>query len=473
MKKSYIRPRKIRIGQLISLLTVIVMMIIPSQPGAARATYQEAGPIYIIQSGDTLNEVAIRFGITAEEIITVNALENPNALDVGQRIIIPGLEGLSGELTSEIVPLGASLAGFARQNRLKQSDLIALNRITSPSEIIAGVSFIISIPSERVQLTNIPMMKPGFSALETAILAGVSPWEMVVDNQFLGTWDVLPGDPIFVKAPSDSVDGEASENLSISVNTLPPVQGETMQIIITTKTPMDFSGRFNGDSIHFFSDDGKVFSGFFGVHALAEPGVYPLEIQGVDIDGNLFEFNQLVLVASKYYETQMVYVGAEYLDDDVIVEEEAYIYPIVHQLTPERLWSGQFQYPVDDPCVNSTFGLRRIYNDGLLFYYHTGTDFAVCAPNLNIYAVAAGKVVLAEELIVRGNAILIDHGWGIMSGYWHLSEFNVSVGDTVQPGDLLGLIGNTGRSAGPHLHFEILINGTPVNSQTWLDQTFP
>ena len=52
------------------------MTIIPSQPGAARATYQEAGPIYIIQPGDTLNEVAIRFGITAEEIITVNALEN-------------------------------------------------------------------------------------------------------------------------------------------------------------------------------------------------------------------------------------------------------------------------------------------------------------------------------------------------------------------------------------------------------------
>jgi murein DD-endopeptidase MepM/ murein hydrolase activator NlpD len=201
--------------------------------------------------------------------------------------------------------------------------------------------------------------------------------------------------------------------------------------------------------------------------------VYPLKIEAVNDDGNALSYEQLVLLSSGFYGTQMVYVGTEFLDDDVIDEENAYLTPILDRLTPERLWVGRFQYPVDEPCVNSPFGLRRIYNDGLLFFYHTGMDFAVCAPNLNIYAPAAGEVILAKELTVRGKAILIDHGWGIISGYWHLSEFNVDVGDVVQPGDLLGLIGNTGRSAGPHLHFEILINGTPVNPQTWLDQTFP
>jgi murein DD-endopeptidase MepM/ murein hydrolase activator NlpD len=93
--------------------------------------------------------------------------------------------------------------------------------------------------------------------------------------------------------------------------------------------------------------------------------------------------------------------------------------------------------------------------------------------NLNIYAPAAGKVVLAEELTIKGKAILIDHGWGVFSGYWHMSEFDVSVGDFVQSGDLLGQIGNTGRSAGPHLHFEIDISGTPVNPMSWLSQEFP
>jgi murein DD-endopeptidase MepM/ murein hydrolase activator NlpD len=169
----------------------------------------------------------------------------------------------------------------------------------------------------------------------------------------------------------------------------------------------------------------------------------------------------------------MVYVGSEFLDEGTIDEEDAYIQPFFERLTPTRNWENGFQYPIDEPCVNSSFGLRRIYNDGLLFFYHTGVDFEICAPNLNIYAPAAGEVILAEKLTIRGNAILIDHGWGVISGYWHLSEFNVSVGDFVQPGDLLGLIGNTGRSAGPHLHFEIIVNGTPVDPQTWLDQTFP
>jgi murein DD-endopeptidase MepM/ murein hydrolase activator NlpD len=81
--------------------------------------------------------------------------------------------------------------------------------------------------------------------------------------------------------------------------------------------------------------------------------------------------------------------------------------------------------------------------------------------------------VLAEELTIKGKAILIDHGWGVFSGYWHMSEFNVSVGDFVKSGDLLGQIGNTGRSAGPHLHFEIDISGTPVNPMSWLSQEFP
>ena len=137
------------------------------------------------------------------------------------------------------------------------------------------------------------------------------------------------------------------------------------------------------------------------------------------------------------------------------------------------LGEGRFQYPVDEPCLNSSFGQRRDYNNGGLFFYHTGIDFGVCAPNLNIYASAAGKVIFADELTIRGNAILIDHGWGVVSGYWHLSEFNVSEGAVVQAGDLIGQIGNTGRSAGPHLHFEIDIFGTPVNPLTWLEQAFP
>lgn len=454
-------------------MLLIAILTIPTNSGIAITPQQETGPTYIIQEGDTLNEIAIRFGITAEEIIAANALDNPNALFIGQSILIPGLEGISGVLTSEIIPFGTSLRAILRQNRLTQSDLVKLNRLTSPSEVIAGASFIIPIVDDQDPLANSQTPGPGDTTLESAILAGVSPWEIVEDNQLLGTWDLLPGERLFTRLKENANVSEWNENITTTINRLPLVQGETLQISVTTPNLVAISGSFDNQPLHFFSDDGQIFTSFHGIHALAEPGVYPLEISVEDSVGSYLQFEQLVLLSSGFYGSQMVYVATEFLDDDVIDEENVYLTPILDRLTPERLWEGRFQYPVDEPCVNSPFGLRRIYNDGLLFFYHSGTDFAVCAPNLNIYAPAAGKVILAEELIVRGKAVLIDHGWGIISGYWHLAEFNVDVGDVVQPGDLLGLIGNTGRSAGPHLHFEIIINGTPVNPQTWLDQTFP
>jgi murein DD-endopeptidase MepM/ murein hydrolase activator NlpD len=193
----------------------------------------------------------------------------------------------------------------------------------------------------------------------------------------------------------------------------------------------------------------------------------------IDSEGISYKYEQLVLVEAGGYGNEWVNVPEDYLDEDMIAEEDAYLAPILNQKSPDKHWEGRFQYPVDEPCVTSQFGQRRDYNNGGLYFYHTGIDFGVCDPNLYIYAPAAGEVVLAEELYIKGKAVLIDHGWGVFSWYCHLSEFNVSVGDFVQPGDLLGLIGNTGRSAGPHLHFEIDISGIPVNPMTWLTQEFP
>jgi murein DD-endopeptidase MepM/ murein hydrolase activator NlpD len=446
---------------------------IQSHPGAARQLLQEAGPTYIVQQGDTLNEIAIRFGLSAEDILSANAIDNPNALFIGQRILIPGLEGITGVLTSTVLPLGASLTGLGRQFGLDQEDLVRLNRLTSPSEVIAGVAFIVPVDEDQELLMQIPAAVPGETALESAIRAGVSPWLLVANNHLKATWDMLSGETLFTDAEPQAAELNQAETISLSMNQLPVIQGETLQVTLTGPSGLQISGRFNGNELRFFSQGNGVFHSFHGVHALAEPGVYPLEINTIDSEGLEFRFDQLVLLIPGFYGTQMVYVSPEFLDDEVIEDEDAYFFPLVDRYTPVKHWEGRFQYPVDEPCVNSPYGLRRIYNDGLLFFYHTGMDFRVCAQNLNIYAPAAGEVILVEELTIRGKSVLIDHGWGVISGYWHLSEFNVEAGDFVQPGDLLGLIGNTGRSAGPHLHFEILISGTPVNPQTWLDRTFP
>ncbi|MDY6846241.1 MAG: peptidoglycan DD-metalloendopeptidase family protein [Chloroflexota bacterium] len=456
-----------------SSILLLALLGISTFQASATGQSQQDNPIYIVQGGDSLNTIALRFGVSAEDIQTANDITDPNALKIEQRLIIPGLEGISGLLTSEVLQYGTSLVGLARQYHSEWEDLVYLNRLSSPSETIAGLTFIIPVDETQPPLSPAHSVSNGETMLEYAVRTGISPWEMVDNNRLSGSWDLLSGEQLYAPSETDTGSTPLPNVEDISFNNLPIIQGETLAIEIISSSQGEFSGTFNDANLHFFTEDSEAYYSFHGIHALEEPGVYPLKIMLTTEDGTLHTFEQLVLLEAGVYGNEWVTVLDEYLDEEVIAEEEAYVDPILNQFTPQRYWDGRFQYPVDEPCINSRFGQRRDYNDGSFFFYHTGMDFAVCAPNLNIYAPAAGKVVLAEELTIKGNAVLIDHGWGVFSGYWHMSEFNVSVGDFVQPGDLLGQIGNTGRSAGPHLHFEMDISGTPVNPMTWLSQEFP
>ena len=131
-------------------------------------------------------------------------------------------------------------------------------------------------------------------------------------------------------------------------------------------------------------------------------------------------------------------------------------------------------YPVDEPYIVSGFGNRRTYNNGVFHNYHSGVDFGVyTASNINIYATADGTVLFAGELPIHGNFTVIDHGWGVYTSYSHQSQLLVSAGQEVKRGDTIGLIGTTGRSVGPHLHWEVIINSVYVNPITWLNTQFP
>jgi murein DD-endopeptidase MepM/ murein hydrolase activator NlpD len=82
-------------------------------------------------------------------------------------------------------------------------------------------------------------------------------------------------------------------------------------------------------------------------------------------------------------------------------------------------------------------------------------------------------VVLAEKLNVRGNAVLIDHGLGVFSGYWHQSKLVVQVGQTVKRGDLIGYVGDTGLVTGAHLHWEMRVGGIAVDPMQWTQMALP
>jgi murein DD-endopeptidase MepM/ murein hydrolase activator NlpD len=118
-----------------------------------------------------------------------------------------------------------------------------------------------------------------------------------------------------------------------------------------------------------------------------------------------------------------------------------------------------FIWPVNGP-VTSPFGMRW----GRM---HTGIDIGV-AYGTPIHAAASGRVIYARWMDGYGNLVFIDHGRGISTGYAHQSSIAVSNGQTVTQGDVIGYVGCTGHCFGPHLHFEVRVNGTPVDPLGYL-----
>lgn len=131
-----------------------------------------------------------------------------------------------------------------------------------------------------------------------------------------------------------------------------------------------------------------------------------------------------------------------------------------NKITKKLYTQGKFIQPMNSP-VTSAFGKKRVYN-GTLKSYHGGTDFKAKV-GTEIKAVNSGVVVIAQNRFYAGNSIVIDHGRGIYSCYFHLSKMNYKEGERVKKGDIIALSGDTGRVTGPHLHFAFRVNGIQVD----------
>ena len=133
---------------------------------------------------------------------------------------------------------------------------------------------------------------------------------------------------------------------------------------------------------------------------------------------------------------------------------------IYNSSSAEIYWKDDFIYPLNSK-ITSDFGTKRVYNKELKSY-HGGTDFQA-KDNTPIIASNSGIVRISSNRFYAGNSIVIDHGQGVYSCYFHLNTMNFKVGDFINRGEILGLSGSTGRVTGPHLHFTFRINGLQVD----------
>ena len=143
-----------------------------------------------------------------------------------------------------------------------------------------------------------------------------------------------------------------------------------------------------------------------------------------------------------------------------ISKEYAQAMKIYSTVTPKSYITKPFIVPLHSK-ITSAFGKARVYN-GLLKGYHSGTDFR--APmGTPIIAANDGRVALVEKRFYSGGTVLLDHGEGIYTCYFHMSAFKVKEGEIVKRGEVLGLSGKSGRVTGPHLHFSARINTVQID----------
>lgn len=131
------------------------------------------------------------------------------------------------------------------------------------------------------------------------------------------------------------------------------------------------------------------------------------------------------------------------------------------RVTPERAWRGPFRFPLEGGTPPHGFGLRRVIN-GQPRSPHTGVDFAAVA-GAAVLASNAGRVALSEEHFFGGQSVILDHGLGLYTMYFHLQERLVRPGQEVAAGEPIGRVGQTGRATGPHLHWGARLGGARID----------
>ena len=457
-------------------LALAFVILLPISVVHAQDT-QPDGPVYVIKPGDTLWAISGTFRVTLDDLIEENGITDPGSIAVGDALVIPGFAGLQGELVTGIVPFGEDFLSLSRRYQIPFEMMSKLNRFTNPEEIYAGSTLIITDPGREdlAPSGGRAVLKAGQSLLELAISQNSNPWAMMNDNDLPGSWAPLPGEVLYISGIADNGPGALPAGVVVNISPFPIIQGRTVVVEVKTPGNQPPEGYLVDRQVNFFEwADGFV--ALHGVHAMKEPGYYPFSMSGSLEDGTPFSFSQKIYIRDGNYAFDSpLLVNSETVEIEHTQPEDLEWFSIVDPVTPERMWQGVFGYPVPDylrDCFPSFFGNRRSYNGSAYLYFHTGLDF--CGKTgVELHAPAPGIVVYTNNLTVRGNATVIDHGWGVYTAYAHQSEIYVSVGERVETGQVIGLVGSTGRVTGPHLHWEVIVNGVQVDPMPWLEMEFP
>lgn len=454
--------------------------------------------IHVVQRGETLFTIAQAYGTTVDYLVDVNGIVDAGSILVGQRLLIPTSPEPTPATISHTVQPGETLGGIANRYSVDVATLMQLNHLTNANQLYAGQELLISNQPEAATqepaataealvsvasaengiptIGNLYTVQAGETLYQIAMRFGLTVNDLVTANSLSDATLIYAGQTLIIPGAS----GEQTELelpapvTDLHVTPLMFVEGETGSVSLTTSQPATMTGTFLDQELHIVSStDGLTHTLVVGIPVFTEENVYPMSLTiTAGVQTVPLVFNVRVLAGG--YASQYLTVSddlAPLLAPAPQEYELDLLKRITTPFTAEKYYSGAFGLPAAAP-MNGGFGTRRSYNGGALSTYHTGADFA-SAPGSPVLAAAMGKVVLADLLNIRGNTIVLDHGHGIYSVYCHLSEINVQLGQIVDVGQVIGLAGSTGRITGPHLHWEVWVDGVAVNPLQWLQHEFP
>lgn len=498
--------------------TIVLTLCLAWVPLSA-AQDSTVGPgltVHVVQRGETLYRIAQNYGLTVEAVVRANGITNPSSIQVGQRLLIPvnTVAADTAPLT-HIVRAGETLRSIGQLYRVSVNDLVARNGLLNPNAIYVGQRLVIG-PGETLDaaanapqppyiepvvqensdtgVEEIPIAVADTASAELAVPVthivqrgetlfriaqsyGLTVNDLVQANSiadptliYVGQQLIIPG----LEPPQIALDLPATvSGVEIAPQVL--LQGKTVRVRLTTQTQASVRAAFLGRDLATISEQGGTVHTFLqGIPVFTEAGVYPFEFSIADSQtGQTTQFSMNLQVVGGGYGRENIRLLADrggLLDPAVENTEQALIESLMNVFNPERYFEGQMGLPAAATVI-SPFGTLRSYNGGPFDRFHTGTDFAG-APGTPVLAAAPGRVVLADMLNVRGGATIIDHGWGVYTGYWHQAEQYVKPGDFVSAGQTIGTIGATGRVTGAHLHWELWVGGVAVDPMQWVRQSF-
>lgn len=258
--------------------------------------------------------------------------------------------------------------------------------------------------------------------------------------------------------PVAALAANAPVNLpKVLLNPATPGPGDI--VIVTVKgVEGPVEGKFRDTKLHFNPFQGS-FQAVLGIDLFTEPGKYNLDISAHDK-----ALSRSVKIVKKKYPVQKLTLPKDMVElspeNEARADREQQKISAIWPNDTSRVWDGSFINPREGE-ISTRFGLRRVIN-GISKNPHSGVDVAA-DEGQEVYAPNNGTVVLVDDHFFSGNSVVLDHGQSIYTMFFHLSKILVSEGRQVKKGDVIALVGSTGRSTGAHLHWGVRMQGARVD----------